>query len=96
MAAALRGEAKRPGHAPIASRQGNLRIYDFRVTVRRITGDGRKQISYNVFVDELRDGRPYRGKAYLGGYGEKWIDQFTVRASADFPQAWTAPGLAES
>jgi hypothetical protein len=66
-------------------------IYDFRVTVRRITGDGRKQISYNVFVDELRDGRPYRGKAYLGGYGERWIDQFEVRASGDFPQAYTAP-----
>ena len=49
------------------------------------------RIRYNVFVDELRDGGPYRGKAYLGGYGEKWIDQFAVRASADFPQAWTAP-----
>jgi hypothetical protein len=42
--------------------------------LRRITGDGRKQIRYNFFVNELRDGRPYRGKAYLGGYGEKWID----------------------
>jgi hypothetical protein len=41
------------------------KLNDFRVTVRRITGDGRKQIRYNVFVDELRDGRPYRGKAYL-------------------------------
>ena len=60
------------------------KLNDFRVTVRRITGDGRKQVRYNVFVDELRDGRP---KAYLGGYGEKWIDQFAVRASADFPQA---------
>jgi len=63
------------------------KVNDFRVTVRRITGDGRKQIRYNVLVDELRDGRPYRGKAYLGGHGEKWIDQFAVRASADFPQA---------
>ena len=67
------------------------KLNDFRVTVRRITGDGRKQIRYNVFVDELRDGRPYRGKAYLGGYGERWIDQFEVRASGDFPQAYTAP-----
>ncbi len=67
------------------------KLNDFRVTVRRIIGDGRKRIRYNVFVDELRDGRPHRGKAYLGGYGEKWIDQFAVRASVDFPQAYTAP-----
>jgi hypothetical protein len=60
---------------------------NFRVTVRRITGDGRKVIRYNVFVDQLRDGQPFRGKVYLGGHDEKWIDQFALRASVDFPQA---------
>ena len=68
---------KRLGHIP-----GN-----FRVTVRRITGDGRKEIRYNVYVDQLRDGQPFRGQVYLGGHGAKWIDQFALRASTDFAQA---------
>jgi hypothetical protein len=60
----------------------------FRVTVRRITADGPKdrRIRYNVFVDQLQDGQPYRGKAYTGGHGEQWIKQFAAQAGSAFPQ----------
>ncbi len=61
---------------------------EFRVTVRGIARQGAldRRTRYNVFVDQLRDGSPYRGKSYLGGHPEKWIDQFAGNAETDFPK----------
>ena len=60
---------------------------EFRVTVRGIRREGPddRRTRYNVFVDQLRNGQPYRGKAYLGGHPEKWIEQFAANATTDFP-----------
>jgi hypothetical protein len=38
-----------------------------------------------VFVDQLRNGMPYRGKPYLGGHPERWIEKFAANALTDFP-----------
>jgi len=82
----LRNLGETDAFAALLTRLG-YRQESFRVTLLRITGDGRKVIRYNVFVDQLRDGQPYRGKVYLGGHDEKWVEQFEQRAALDFPQA---------
>ena len=81
----LRALGENEAFAALLKRLGYV-LNNFRVTVRRITGDGRKEIRYNVFVDQLRNGQPFRGQVYLGGHGAEWIDQFELRASTDFPQ----------
>jgi hypothetical protein len=60
----------------------------FRVTVRRIPSGGIQdtRVRYNVYVDELKNGQPYRGKPYLGGHGQEWVKQFASGASTDFPK----------
>jgi len=61
---------------------------DFRVTVRGIARQGAldRRTRYNVFVDQMRDGSPFRGKSYLGGHPEKWIERFAGNAETDFPK----------
>jgi hypothetical protein len=60
---------------------------EFRVTVRSIRREGPndQRTRYNVFVDQLRNGMPYRGRPYLGGHPERWIEKFAANALADFP-----------
>ena len=60
---------------------------EFRVTVRSIRREGPndQRTRYNVFVDQLRNGMPYRGKPYLGGHPERWIEKFSANALTDFP-----------
>ena len=60
---------------------------EFRVTVRTIRREGPndQRTRYNVFVDQLRNGTPYRGKPYLGGHSERWIEKFAANARTDFP-----------
>ena len=61
---------------------------EFRVTVRSLRREGPqdRRTRYNVFVDQLRDGDPYRGKSYMGGHPEKWIEQFARDAATHFSQ----------
>ena len=58
------------------------------MTVVRIAKAGPldKRSRYNVFVDQLRNGMPYRGKPYSGGYQEDWVKQFGIDAPAHFPR----------
>ena len=62
---------------------------DFRVVVRRIPvdePDDMQIIRYNVFVDQMRNGLPYRGATYVGGHQEAWIGRFAESASQEFPR----------
>jgi len=49
----------------------------FRVTVRHVTSEGDTRQRYTVLVAQLRDGVPYRGKRYVGGYGGEWVNGFS-------------------
>ena len=62
---------------------------DFRVVVRRIPVDepeDMQAIRYNLFVDQMRNGQPYRGATFVGGHAEAWIDRFAELASQEFPR----------
>ena len=63
---------------------------EFRVTVRSIRREGPadRRTRYNVFVDQLRNGVPYRGKPYLGGHPQKWVEEFSSNALSDFPHPY--------
>ena len=58
----------------------------FRVTVRHVTSEGDTRQRYTVLVAQLRDGVPYRGKRYVGGYGAEWVNDFSRDALTNFPR----------
>ena len=62
---------------------------EFRVVVRRIPVDEPEDmqvIRYNVFVDQMRNGLPYRGATFVGGHAEAWVGRFAELASQEFPR----------
>ena len=60
--------------------------HQFRVTVRHVTSEGDTRQRYTVLVAQLRDGVPYRGKRYVGGYGAEWVNDFSRDALTNFPR----------